>query len=137
MKLVPDIEIEQSLVGAFVVPQKRARYSTLLESRKGRDKFRRSPAHFSDWDARFVIRIDDHTAQAIEKLLLNMGAPPICYITSENDRDDTARMDLLEALTACVGCGFGTVISCIPGQLAFYEGEGPGVRHLLTRAKPA
>jgi hypothetical protein len=135
--LLPDVEIERRIVTAFVVAQKRARYSALLESRKGRDKFRRSLAHFSDWDARFVLRIDDHTPQAIHKRLLSMGTPPICYITSENDRNDAKRLDLLEALTACVGYGVGTVISCIPGRLAFYEGEGPGERHLLAREKPA
>jgi hypothetical protein len=33
-----------------------------------------------------------------------------------------------------VGRGMGTLISCVPGQLAFFEGEGPSHRCILARA---
>jgi len=32
-------------------------------------------------------------------------------------------MDLLAALKEIVGRGWGTVISCLPGQLGYFEGE--------------
>ena len=83
--MAPDIEIEKSLVAAFIVPQKRP--------------------------------------QAIYQTLRKMGAPRDCYVLSEQDRDDAKRMDLLEALIGSVGCGIGSVISCVPGRLAFYEEE--------------
>jgi hypothetical protein len=40
-------------------------------------------------------------------------------------------MDLLAALELVIGSGLGTVISCIPGKLAYYEGELPGDRYVL------
>ena len=112
---------------------KRDRYNALLESRKGRDKLRRSLAHSSDWDPRFLHPIENQGAQAIHQALRKLGAPGDCYVLSENDRDDAKRMDLLEALLGSVGYGIGTVISCVPSRLAFYEGEGPGVRYILKR----
>jgi hypothetical protein len=135
--VVPDIEIEKRLVAAFVIPQKRSRYNSLLGSRKGRDKLRRSLAHSPDWDPRFVRQIENQKPHAIYQALRNMGAPRDCYVLSENDRDDAKRMDLLEALVGSVGYGSGSVISCIPGRLAFYEAEGPGVRYILKRDSEA
>jgi hypothetical protein len=40
-------------------------------------------------------------------------------------------MALAEALEAVVGGGFGTLISCIPGRLGYFEGELPRDRKLL------
>jgi len=107
--VVPDLKIEKSLVAAFVVPRKRSRHKSLLDSRKGRDKLRRSLAHSPDWDPRFMRK-----------------KPPDCYVLSENDRDDAKRMDLMEALTGSIGYGMETVISCVPGQLAFTRVKDQG-----------
>jgi hypothetical protein len=132
-RVVPDIELEKSLVAAFVIPRKRSRHDSLLDTRKGSDKFRRSLAHSPDWDPRFICQIENQKPQAIHEVLRKMGAPRDCYVLSENDRDDAKRMGLLEALMGAIGYGIGTVISCIPSRLAFYEGEGPGVRYILKR----
>ena len=131
--MIPDTELEKSLVAAFVIPQKRSRYNSLLETGKGRDKVRRSLAHSPDWDPRFIRQIENQNPRAIQEVLRKMGAPRDCYVLSENDRYDAKRMDLLDALMGAVGYGMGTVISCVPGRLAFYEGEGPGVRYILNR----
>jgi len=40
-------------------------------------------------------------------------------------------MELERALSETVGLGFGTAISCIPGELAYFEAEDPGERYLL------
>ncbi len=66
-------------------------------------------------------------------MLLQAGAPETCYVFSEWNELDTKEMKLDEALTACIGYGMGTVLSCIPGRLAFYEAEGPGQRFILQR----
>jgi hypothetical protein len=42
-------------------------------------------------------------------------------------------MALGEALLQIVGAGNGTLISCTPGTLAYYEGEGPSDRCILAR----
>jgi len=131
-----DIEIEKSLVAAFVTPRKRDRYRALLESRKGRDRFRRSLAHFSDWDPRFASKIHAANPSELHALLRRVGAPTDCYVLSEDDRYDGKSIDLLGALTAAIGHGMGTVISCVSGRLAFHEAEGPSERYLLKREAP-
>jgi hypothetical protein len=50
-----------------------------------------------------------------------MGAPETCHVIGgEHDGKD---MDLLTALKQIVGYGTGTVLSCLPGKLAYFEGE--------------
>jgi hypothetical protein len=50
-----------------------------------------------------------------------MGAPESCHVIGgEHDGVD---MDLLTALKQIVGYGTGTVLSCVPGKLAYFEGE--------------
>jgi hypothetical protein len=44
----------------------------------------------------------------------------IHVIGGEHDGED---MDLLTALKQIVGYGTGTVLSCVPGKLAYFEGE--------------
>ena len=39
-----------------------------------------------------------------------------------------------EALDAVVGFGSGALLICVPGYLAFYEGEAPGRRRILRRS---
>lgn len=42
-------------------------------------------------------------------------------------------MDLSDALIQVIGRGQGTFISCIPGELAYFEGEEPRERHICRR----
>jgi hypothetical protein len=50
-----------------------------------------------------------------------MGGPESCHVIGgEHDGKD---MELLTALEQIVGYGTGTVLSCIPGKLAHFEGE--------------
>jgi hypothetical protein len=50
-----------------------------------------------------------------------MGAPETCHVIGgPGDGEDT---ELLTALKQIVGYGIGTVLSCVPGKLAYFEGE--------------
>ena len=60
-----------------------------------------------------------------------LGASRSCYLVSENPDWDGARVDLDDALDTVVGRGYGTLISCVPGRVAYYEGEDPGDRWVL------
>jgi hypothetical protein len=44
-------------------------------------------------------------------------------------------MDLLEALEDTVGGGMGTIISCVPGELAYFESEEQGERYICHRTR--
>lgn len=126
---------EVDLIRSFVLRQKRDRMITLLASRKGRSKVTSSLAHFSDLDPRWVLPIApaQHNAPDIERLLRQRGAGETCHVVSENGSLDGRRFRLSDALHMVVGKGMGTLISCIPGRLAFFEGEDPSDRCLLVR----
>jgi hypothetical protein len=61
-----------------------------------------------------------------------MGAGSKCRVTSENLDLDGREMDLDAALKETIGYGMGTIISCIPGRLAYFEDED--VRYILQRS---
>jgi len=52
---------------------------------------------------------------------------------SESREIDRRVMPLADALVAVVGRGLGTVLSCLPGRLAYYESE-EGDRYMFTVA---
>ena len=126
-------EIEKGLVEAFFSPARRSRYVYTLTTKRGRDKLRRELAHFRHLDQRFARPVAKSSADAIEKVLRENGAPAKCYVFSESDGIDTLEMDLNAALQGVVGQGMGTILVCVPGRLAYYEGEEPGERYILQR----
>jgi hypothetical protein len=56
------------------------------------------------------------------------------FAISEDPALDQKQLPLVEALKQIVGCGMGTVLSCIPGRLAFVETEDE--RFILERHDP-
>jgi hypothetical protein len=50
-----------------------------------------------------------------------MGAPESCHVIG--GKRDGQDVELLDALRETVGYGVGTVLSCVPGKLAYFEGE--------------
>jgi hypothetical protein len=127
---------EREIVRAFFTPEKRPRYLGLLSTAKGRKKFIARLAHSAPLDPHFVHLIDpqEQTIDAIEDQLRERGAPPTCYVISEDPRLDRRRMPLRGTLEATVGSGMATILSCIVGRLAYFEGEEPGARYLCERA---
>jgi hypothetical protein len=124
------------LVRAFFDRSRKPRYLALAETgSKGREKLRRSLPHLRDLDARFVRTIPSHAqdSASILNMLRELGAPSSCYVISENADLDNSEMPLHHALEYVVGKGMGTIISCIPGSLAYFEGEGPSDRAVLYR----
>ncbi|AOT00466.1 hypothetical protein ESP131_09435 [Exiguobacterium sp. U13-1] len=69
-------------------------------------------------------------------LLKQYGAPDTCYCLSENEMISGKTLPLREALEHAIGFGFASIISCIPGELAYFEAEqsfGPPPRYLLKK----
>jgi hypothetical protein len=131
-----ELEHESALIRAFIAPERRERYLGLLASARGREKLRRALAHCDDFDRRYTHALppDVRTPAELEALLRAKGAPAECALLAEDDALDGRRLPLEEALVAIIGRGMGTLVSCVPGRLGFYEGEGPNVRFLLERA---
>jgi hypothetical protein len=132
-----DAEVEELLVRAFIVPAKRAQYVSRLGLPKARQKFINSHFfHMHDLDTRFAERIAprDQNAAAIYAMLRKRGAPETCYVMSGSSDLDGEVADLRDALVRVVDEGHdGTFVSCIPGRLAYFDGEEPGERYILAR----
>jgi hypothetical protein len=128
-------EIERALVESFIRPEKRERWLELLQTAKGRKKLRASLAHFGDFDLEAIVEVASsrQNAAAIFKMLREFGAPATCYLISENSVWDATELDLETALQKVIGYGFGTIVSCKPGALAYFEGEGPSDRFILRK----
>lgn len=126
---------ETALIRAFVVPQRRDRLLSFLQSPKTRDKLRRALPHFRALDLRYSYLVPraEQNPPSIEALLRKKGAPDMCHLVSESPDLDGRDMPLAEALNAVIGSSMGTFVSCIPGRLAYFEFEDVGERYLLER----
>jgi hypothetical protein len=135
MKKHCDPTHEEAFAMAFVCPPKRQRVRELLQSEKGRKKFLSQLPHFSDLDPRFsrIIEPSKQYAELVVKLLREKGAGADCYVISSLAEIDQINGPLDHILLEIVGCYPGTIVSCIPGRLAYYEGEAINERYILER----
>jgi hypothetical protein len=126
----------EAIISAFFKPERAARYMALLSKRDGRTKLRAKLAHLTDLDPRFTHPVAgvNVTPEALERLLKAEGAPSVCYCLSENPELDDRDLSLGDALSRVIGYGMGTILSCVPARLAYFEGEGPRERYVLRRA---
>jgi hypothetical protein len=126
---------EATLVSTFVIANKRKRLIEILANPKRRVRATATLAHFHDLDPSAVIRLQDdaQTPALIELALRSRGAGDTCHVISENRAIDGKRLPLKSALEHVVGHGMGTLLSCVPGELAYFEGEGPSDRCILAR----
>lgn len=56
-------------------------------------------------------------------LLRSQGAPAVCYALSDTPNLDGREMSAAEAVSAAEMGGWGTLISCVPGRLAYFCDE--------------
>ncbi len=136
-QLMNQSEHEESLVRAFVIPRKRERMLMLLANPKRRGTALNALYHFRDLDDRFVVPIKpcDQTPELIAEALRRFGAPDNCWVISTDDSLDASEVPLDEALAAIVGNDQGNLISCVPGKLAYFEGEWTEDPYILRRVR--
>ena len=127
---------EQSFVAAFIKRTKRDRYREMLSKPQLRHKFTGQLAHFKDIDPRYRLPIPSNllfagnTARELQK----RHSPSVVFAVSEDATLDQTEIPLVDALRIVIGRGMGTVLSCIPGRLAFVETEDE--RYILERYDP-
>lgn len=124
---------EQAFIAAFVKRSKRDRYREILCNPRLRHKFTNQLAHFTDFDPKYRLPIPSNKlfANNIAAELQRRHSPNIVLAISEDPALDQKELLLVEALEAIVGRGMGTILSCIPGRLAFVETEDE--RFILER----
>jgi hypothetical protein len=134
-------EHEEAIIRAFVIRERQERFIYLLENPKRRQKFTRELGHFRWFDARFAAplpwKVDPALSlwgrhqQGIDniwRLLKAKGAGQFCWVISGNAKLDGQELELKSALESR---SEGTILSCIPGRLAYFEGEDESL--LLSR----
>jgi hypothetical protein len=92
-------------------------------------------AHNLDLDPRYLKEIPPNLQirENILRSLRGKGAGKTCYALSELESIDGKIVPLDEALSQIIGYGWGTVLSCVPGKLAYYEGEEMNCRYILEK----
>ena len=127
---------EELLFKTFIHPNRQERFLALLAKPNHRAKLTGLLAHRVELDSRYATRLpsDRQKVGDIEQLLRSAGAPSTCYLVSEDSQLDQQELPLSEALHAVVGRGIGSFVSCVPGKLAYFEGEDAGERYILRAA---
>jgi hypothetical protein len=128
---------EEALICAFIVPERREQYvrRLSLEERRRIDFIGKHFGHMRDLDPRFARRLgsqEQRDARRVYDLLKEKGAPDTCYVLGESDYDGQ-EVGLGEALDDVFGYGVGVFLSCVPGRLAYFQGEKPNERYMLER----
>lgn len=135
-------EMEELIVKSFFEKNVQERVLHELFSPKKRDQALNRLCHEYEkmLKGKYMIEIlpPNSDPQDIYKLLIKEGAEKVCYSLSYNEKIDGKELPLHEALEHAVGFGFPSIISCVPGELAYFEAEqgfGPPPRYILKRPK--
>jgi len=116
---------EEAFVYAFVNPDRRERFLAALANPKKRNLFNRELHHPKPGFlvASYIERIapSQQYTRFVAPSLRKMGASDDCWVFG--NYIDGRQMKLEGALDALIGIRSGTIISCVPGRLAFFESE--------------
>jgi len=137
-------EYEAATIKAFVLRGRQERFLYLLENPKRRKKFPDELGHFLWFDERYATAVlwkpdpgvglwGRHISGIgnISRLLRSKGANDNCWVISQMKGIDGKEMELDAALEAVVGNGSGSILCCVPGKLAYFDGEDESL--LLSR----
>ena len=135
-----DKEIEMEIIKAFVNKNMQERFLFELCSPKKRKNGIGRLCHQYDkiFNRDYMIEIpkDDLNLTGIGSMLKNHEINSNCYLISYDEEIDGMYLPLMQALERVVGLGMPSIISCITGKLAYFEGEqeiGMPPRFILKR----
>lgn len=116
---------EKEFINIFIEKEKRERIMSLIKSEKTRKKFRQLLAHniYLVKSNSYPLNANMAMKEDIYLELKKYGAPDNCWIMCEDSYYDHKEMKLENALNSLLDTGLGFIISCIPGKIAFYQGE--------------
>jgi hypothetical protein len=124
-------ENEEAIIQAFIIREKRKRYLDLFGSKKRRADATDCLNHFWDLDPRYS-KVAPSTVNIVG-LLQAKGAPDTCCVISAIHKIDGRTMPLQEAIDIIEYEGWGTLVGCVPGHLAYYYGEQGEQRLILEK----
>jgi hypothetical protein len=123
--MADSVNHEEALVKAFIPAHRQERFLEIIAKPKKRAKLLTELSHFKALNPKFMVSIppNQKNPAALVKLLRAKGAGTKCYVMSENRDLDGREVDLETALKETVGAQMGTLISCVPGRLGYFEDE--------------
>src|SRR5687768_7895332 len=112
---------EIDLINTFVVPMKRERYIGFVSSPKRRAKFLHELYHFRDFEPTCIFPLSGaaNSDQGLLAELGRRGAPEDCYVISVSRELDGATRPLAGVIDEVFGSIEGTIVSIVPGRLAY------------------
>jgi len=126
---------EEALIKAFIPTHRQERFLEIIAKPKKRAKLLTQLYHFDDLNPKFMVAIppNQQNPSSLVKLLKAKGAGSVCYVISTNSLLDGKEVELETALKETVGSQEGTLISCLPGRLGYFEDEDG--RYILERLR--
>lgn len=124
----------EKLFHTFVNKNRRGRYISLLEKKDGLETIAASLDHkfILDLNMKYAQRFTGNS-EALYQRLMELGAPQKCYIISAILGLHNQVLDLKEAVVSTFGQTTGTLISCLPGVLVYYEFDEENGRYILYK----
>jgi hypothetical protein len=125
---------EVAMVRAFIKRPRQERWLSALGSPKSRRRLLDRLNHCDDIDERFASPLD--CREDAMAMLAARQAPAVCHAISDIAELDGRDLSLAKAIELAEAGGFGTILCCLPGRLAYYRDEaGQGRRWLLERGR--
>jgi hypothetical protein len=125
-------EHEDKTVSSFILKEKRHRYRYILTTPKKRSDGLDRLNHCADLDPKYATWVPSNAD--IVGMLRKDGSPEHVYLIADSELDGTT-LPLAEAVEAVAMVGWGTIVSCIPGHLAYYYDECGERRAILRKKK--
>ena len=125
-----NMKIEEIFVKSFVLDTKQKRVLYLLNSKHKRMEFARNLDFYLD--RKYFHKYNTGCYSDIYPVLIQLGAPDICYILSLKESIDGSELRLRDALYEDDILCYLSLLICIPNKLAFYADED-GHKYILKR----
>lgn len=109
---------EEATIRAFVDPRRRLRWLGSLASEERRVVFLDRLNHCRDLGERYAMPLPSNAD--VVAILKVRGALKNCYVLSADESLDGREMPLEKAVVKSMRGGWGTILCCLPGRLAFY-----------------
>jgi hypothetical protein len=129
-------EHEQETIKSFIVRDKQERLLSFVSNPKNRRKFTHELAKRGVIDKQFATSVPWRVDPGLElwarhlqgigniaQVLRAKGAGQTCWVISESSSLDGRERELESILEEVVGSGNATILSCVPGKLAYFCDE--------------
>ena len=121
----------REFIDSFISKERKSRYLALLDSKMGERSLASRLAHLNTFDDKFIQPLPkgspttqiDFIYKFINRINKNGEN---CYVISEDKTISGKEIPIQGSIELVLGRAFGSILSFLPGKLAYYESESPG-----------